>query len=156
MLIFTSKLIKHFFMEVWHIWIIVALVFFIIEMFTSGFAIACLSFGGIAAAIAALCGAGIRAQFIWFAILTFVAFIAVRPLILKLFFKNKDTVLKTGVDALVGRECRVSETIDPDLGTGRVAVDGDDWKAKSSEYIEKGSKVIIEKVESVIVTVKKI
>lgn len=142
-------------MEIWHIWIIVALVFFIIEMFTAGFAIACLSFGGIAAAIAALCGAGIKMQFLWFAILTFIAFIAVRPLILKIFYKDKGETVKTGIDALIGREARVSQTIDPESGSGRVAVDGDDWKAKASERIEQGEKVIIEKVESVILTVKK-
>jgi len=143
-------------MEIWHIWIIVALVFFIIEMFTSGFAIACLSFGGVAAAIAALCGAGIKMQFIWFAILTFIAFVAVRPLIMKFFYKDKGAGVKTGVEALISREARVSETIDPESGSGRVAVDGDDWKAVASERIEKGEKVVIEKVGSVIVTVKKL
>lgn len=39
-------------METWHIWIIIALLLFIIEIFTSGFAIFCISVGAIAAAIA--------------------------------------------------------------------------------------------------------
>ena len=32
-------------MEPWHIWIIVALLFFVLEIFTPGFAVACLSIG---------------------------------------------------------------------------------------------------------------
>lgn len=145
-------------MEVWHIWIIVALVFFIIEMFTTGFAIACLSFGGVAAAIAAYFGADIKMQFLWFAILTFIAFIAVRPVIMKLFFKKPEEELKTGVDALIGKEARVSERIDPDKGTGRAVVGGDDWKAVPEDgksVYEKGEKLVVTKVESVIITVKK-
>ena len=40
-------------MEIWQIWIVAALVLIIIEIFTSGFAIACLSVGCLLAAICA-------------------------------------------------------------------------------------------------------
>ena len=145
-------------MEVWHIWAIVALVFIILEIFTTGFAVMCFSFGGVAAAIAAACDATLIWQTVWFCIFTAIAFVTVRPLVLKTFFKNEKSTVKTNVDALVGRQGRVTEKIDPATGTGRVAIDGDDWKAVSEEdcVFEKGEKVEITKVESVIVTVKKI
>ena len=43
-------------MEIWHIWIIAALVFVIIEIFTSTFAVVCLSVGCVGGAIAGLGG----------------------------------------------------------------------------------------------------
>lgn len=145
-------------MEVWHIWAIVALLFIILEIFTSGFAVMCFSFGGIAAAVAAGCDASFTWQIVWFCIFTALAFVTVRPFVLKTFFKNGKSTVKTNVDAVVGRQGRVTETIDPKAGTGRVAVDGDDWKAETEDdsLIEKGEKVIITKVDSVIVTVKKL
>ena len=39
-------------MEGWHIWVIIALVFVIVEMFTSGFAVMCISFGCVFGAVA--------------------------------------------------------------------------------------------------------
>ena len=43
-------------------------------------------------------------------------------------------------------------------GYGRVKIDGDDWKAKTSDGIaaEVGEKVQIESYESIILTVKKL
>jgi len=145
-------------MEVWHIWAIVALLFIILEIFTSGFAVMCFSFGGIAAAIAAGCDASLTWQIVWFCIFTAIAFVTVRPFVLRTFFKDEKKTVKTNVDALVGRQARVTEPIDPKAGTGRVAVDGDDWKAETEDdsCVEKGEKVEIVKVDSVIVTVKRI
>lgn len=144
-------------MEIWHIWAIVAVLFVILEIFTSGFAVMCFSFGGVAAAVAAACDASMTWQIVWFCIFSALAFVAVRPLVLKFFFKDDKSTVKTNVDALIGRQGRVTETIDPKLGTGRVAVDGDDWKAVTDDdsVIEKGEKVIVLKLDSVIITVKK-
>ena len=54
-----------------------------------------------------------------------------------------------------GREAVVSERISAADNTGRVAIDGDDWKAVSSDgsVIEKGIRVIILDVDSVILKV---
>ena len=61
------------------------------------------------------------------------------------------------MDALKGREAVVSEHISSSDNTGRVAVDGDDWKAVSADGadIGKGEKVTIESVDSVVLTVRK-
>lgn len=142
-------------MELWHIWVLVALVFFIIEIFTSGFAVACFSIGALGSAVAAACGLSILWQMVIFAILSIIALITVRPLVVKLFFK-KDEDYKTNGSALIGRHGRVSEAINPSTGKGRVAIDGDDWKAVSAAgtAIAKGTEVEVVSIDSVIVTVK--
>lgn len=107
--------------------------------------------------IVSLCGGNLTWQVVFFALVTLLAFVFLRPLLLKFFYKKKDEV-KTNVDALIGRRGFVSEPIDPATGGGRVKVDGDDWKAVSVDNspIEKGAQVEILKLDSVIVTVKRV
>ena len=144
-------------MEIWHIWVIVALVFVIVEMFTTGFAVMCISFGCLFGAGASALDWDIKWQLLVFAVGTALAFLTVRPLVYKFFYK-KGREVKTNVDALVGRRAIVTERIEGELHAGRVKVDGDDWKAVSTdtEPIEAGEAVEITAINSVILTVKKL
>ena len=144
-------------MEIWHMWVIAALILVVVEIFTTGFAVICLAVGAIAAAVDAACGGGAEGQLIWFAAATLLAFVFVRPLLVKAFRKSGGRERLSGVDALKGREAIVSEHISASGNTGRVAVDGDDWKAVSVDGadIGKGEKVTIESVDSVVLTVRK-
>ena len=94
-------------------------------------------------------------QLVWFIVGTIASFLIVRPLLRKL---SKVDEVPTNADALIGRKATVSEEINPQAGTGRVAIDGDDWKAESEgdELIEKGAKVVVVSRESIILTVKKL
>lgn len=144
-------------MEIWHMWVIAALILVVVEIFTTGFAVICLAIGALAAAVDAACGGGAEGQLIWFAAATLLAFVFVRPLLVKAFRKSGGRERLSGVDALKGREAVVSEHISASDNTGRVAVDGDDWKAVSADGadIGKGEKVTIESVDSVVLTVRK-
>ena len=144
-------------MEIWHIWVIVALVFVIVEMFTTGFAVMCISFGCLFGAGASALDWDIKWQLLVFAVGTALAFLTVRPLVYKFFYK-KGREVKTNVDALVGRRAIVTERIEGELHAGRVKVDGDDWKAVSTdtEPIEVGEAVEITAINSVILTVKRL
>lgn len=144
-------------MEVWHIWVIVALVFVIVEIFTTGFAVMCISFGCLFGAAASALDWDIKWQLLAFAVGTVLAFMTVRPLVYKLFYKKGEEV-KTNVEALVGRLAIVTERIEGELHAGRVKVDGDDWKAVSldAEPIEVGEAVEVTAINSVILTVKKL
>lgn len=144
-------------MEIWHIWVIAALIFVVIEMFTSDFSIICLSFGCLGAAIGASCDVYFKYQLLIFTLATLLAFALVRPLLKKLL-SRKGGDLVTNADAIIGRVAIVSERIDPMTRQGRVAIDGDDWKAESAsgEPIETGAHVEIVSRESVILTVKKL
>jgi len=141
----------------WHIWVIVALICFIIEIFTSGFAVACFSIGAIAAAVGCACHCSLVWQIVIFAVFSFIAFVFVRPLVIKYFFKTCKGG-KTNADALVGKKGKVSQDIDPETGYGRVAIDGDDWKAVSLDggLIKKGTTVEVVSIDSIIITVKTI
>ena len=144
-------------MEIWHIWVIVALVFVIVEIFTTGFAVMCISFGCLFGAAASALDWDIKWQLLAFAVGTVLAFMTVRPLVYKLFYKKGEEV-KTNVEALVGRLAIVTERIEGELHAGRVKVDGDDWKAVSldAEPIEVGEAVEVTAINSVILTVKKL
>ena len=143
-------------MEMWHIWTCAAVVLFIIEVLTPAFMIGCIGIGAIFAAVAALCGLDVTGQLVFFAAGSLLSFFFIRPFVLKYLSKRGKDV-KTNADAIVGRTGRVSQTIDNADGAGRVMVDGDDWKAVSADgsVIEKGAKVKIVKLDSIIITVKK-
>ena len=144
----------------WQIWAIVAAVMVAVEIFTAGFAAICLAIGAVASAVTAALGFGVKAQIIWFAVFTLFtlfSFVVVRPIAIKMFFHKDKNARKSGVDALIGRVGVVSETIDSAANTGRVSIDGDDWKAVAADgdVIEKGEQVEVLEVNSVVLTVKK-
>ena len=61
------------------------------------------------------------------------------------------------MDNIIGKTAVVTERIE-DGGYGRVKIDGDDWKAQTTDgtSAEVGEKVRIESFESIILTVKKL
>ena len=154
--IFASSKAKN--MEVYQIWLIAAIVLVILEITTSGFGVICFAIGAGFAALAA--GLGLESvtwQIVIFAVVSLLTFIFLRPVVMR-FFEKKSKDVKTNAEAIVGRKGIVSERINATQHTGRVAIDGDDWKAVSEDgsVIEKGQSVEIVKLDSIIVTVKKI
>ncbi|MBO4581131.1 MAG: NfeD family protein [Bacteroidales bacterium] len=139
----------------WQIWLIIAILLVIVEICTAAFGSICFAIGAGFSALAAGLGAGLTWQIIIFAVVSLLTFIFLRPFMLK-FMDRKSKDVKTNADALVGRKAVVSERIDASQLTGRVAVDGDDWKAVSEDgsVIEKGTPVEIVKLDSIILTVK--
>jgi membrane protein implicated in regulation of membrane protease activity len=142
-------------MEIYVVWLITALVLLIVELFTASFGVVCFSFGAAAAGLAAYCGLSTMWQLLIFSVVSFIAFVFVRPFVVKFLLKKKDEVL-TNADAIVGRIAVVTEEINPDKNTGRVKIDGDDWKAGASDIIPVGEKVEVVSRESIILNVKSI
>ncbi|MBQ8958984.1 MAG: NfeD family protein [Bacteroidales bacterium] len=142
-------------MEIYQIWLVVAIVLVILEIVTTGFGVICFAIGAAFAAIVAGFGATLTWQIVIFAIVSILTFVFLRPVVMR-FLDRKAKDMKTNADALIGRKGIVSERIDVVQHTGRVAVDGDDWKAVSDDgsVIEKGTQVEIVKIDSIIVTVK--
>ena len=142
-------------MQVYQIWLIIAIVLVIIELLTAGFGVVCFAIGAGFSALAAGLGLSLTWQIIIFVVVSLLTFIFLRPIALR-FLNRKSNDVKTNADALVGRKGIVSERIDAVQHTGRVAVDGDDWKAVTTDgsVIEKGTEVEIIKLDSIILTVK--
>lgn len=144
-------------MDIWVYWVVAALVLFIVELLTTGFAVICLAIGALGGAIAALIGWDIEIQVLAFAVLSFIALIALRPVLKRMFFSKGEKVT-TNVDAIIGKRGVVCVDIDADDDNGRVMIDGLDWRAKSenNEPLPKGTKVEVVERDSVILTVKKL
>jgi membrane protein implicated in regulation of membrane protease activity len=144
-------------MEYYQIWLIAAIVLVIIELLTAGFGVICFAVGALFSALAAFFGVdSLVWQLLIFAVASVLFFIFLRPVVLR-FLDKKSKDVKTNADALIGKTAIVSETIDSSANQGRVAVDGDDWKAVSADgsVINKGEKVEIVSRDSIILTVKK-
>ena len=142
-------------MEVYQIWLVVAIILVLVEICTAAFGSICFAIGAGLAALGAGLGLGVTWQIVIFAVVSLLTFIFLRPFVLR-FLDRKSKDVKTNAEALIGRKAIVSERIDASQHTGRVAVDGDDWKAVSEDgsVIEKGTTVEIVKMDSIIVTVK--
>ncbi len=129
------------------LWLIAAIVLFILEIVTPGFVLANFGVAAIGAAVAAWLGADLIGQTITFVVVCLVSFVTVRPLLSRTI---RTSHVATGVQALVGREAIVTEAIPGGLLPGRVQVDGDSWRALSArkEAIEKGALIRIVRVDS--------
>lgn len=144
-------------MVAYQIWLIVALLLVIFEICSATFGAICFAIGAGFSALAAGLGANLTWQIVIFAIVSLLTFIFLRPFFMK-FMNRRSKDVKTNAEALVGRKAVVSERIDVAQNTGRVAVDGDDWKAVTEDgsVIEKGTSVEITKLDSIILTVKRL
>lgn len=142
-------------MEIWHYWTIVALLLFVVELFTQGFAVICISIGAAGGAVAAASGLSFEMQLVVFAIVTLFAIAGVRPLLKRMFHTDQEKVA-TNASAMIGRRGKVCVAIEED--GGRVMIDGVDWKAQSlsGETIPEGALVEVVAIDSVILTVKQL
>ena len=144
-------------MDVYQIWLVVAIVLVILEIMTAGFGVICFAIGAVFSAMVAGLGGSITWQIVVFAVVSLLTFVFLRPVVIR-FLDKKSKDVKTNADAVIGRKGVVSERIDSAQHTGRVAIDGDDWKAISEDgsVIEKGAEVKIVKLDSIILTVKQL
>ena len=147
-------MLDYFSANLWQLWAILAVVCLIVELMTGGFFIICFAIGAMAAALTTLFG-GLALQVVVFIIFSAVSVFMVRPFALRYLHENKPAP-KSNADALLGRVGRVSETIVAG-GFGRVAIDGDDWKAQATGTdtdIAEGSLVQVTGRESIIIDVE--
>lgn len=140
----------------WLIWFLAAIALFVSEMFTAGFWLACLAVGAAVAGVVALVpGLGIVAQGVAFVLSSIASMAGLRPRLMHYLQLGPGSELRTGVDALLGKTAIVTERIGP--GTGRVKVDGEDWRGASSDssVIEPGTPVMIVQVDGTTLMVER-
>ena len=136
-------------------WIIAMVVFLVIEAVTVGIVSVWFAIGALLAMVTAMLGANLWVQITVFLVVSAIALYFTRPLVKK-FVNNK--VEPTNADMLIGKECRVVETIDNLSGTGAVYVDGKTWTARTvdEEISPEGQLVKAERIEGVKLIVSKI
>jgi|TARA_B100000287_G_scaffold408628_1_gene435184 membrane protein implicated in regulation of membrane protease activity len=121
-------------MEAWVIWIIVGAIFVIAEIFSASFFAGPIGFGCIVAAILAEQEASTAVQFASFSITTVIMLLAIRPIVLKML-QNKPDEQVSGIETYVGKQGRITETVDPQSGTGRIKIGSESWRAISDKNI---------------------
>ncbi len=143
--------------ELWHIWLIIALILFIMEIFVPSFVLFNFGIGAVVGSFAAGLNLSVEWQIVLFSAGTIMSFFLIRPVMMKFAYKRSDG-FKTNIDAMVGREAKVIEEIDHENNRGRISLDGDVWQARSysNEVIPAGSYVEIVQLKSIVLIVKKI
>lgn len=146
-------MIDYFAANLWQFWSLVVIVCLILELTSGDFFILCFSIGALVTAVFAAFGLGFYGQLLVFVVASLLSLLFVRPKLTKLLHGKRRERL-SNADALMGRIGRVSEAIEQG-GYGRVAIDGDDWKAVSADggYVPLGQNVRVVGRESIIITV---
>lgn len=142
--------------ESWHIWIIAMIIFILLEIFVPSFVMASIGIGCLFAFFGAALQLPLALQMVLFILGIFAGFLGIKPIMIKYAYRRKS--FKTNAKGLVGRIGKVIETIDAGLGTGCVAIDGDQWKAVSmqGELISPQAKVRVVNVDSIVLTVEEL
>ncbi len=133
----------------WKIWLIVAGFFMILEIVTTGFLVFWFSVGALIAMLASLFIDSVITQACIFTVSSVILIFATKPFVEKI--TKNDITVKTNVRSIEGKVGKVTHTIEPLDNKGQIKVNGESWSAKSNDdsVIEKGTEVIIVKVEGV-------
>lgn len=139
--------------HLWQVWAALFVLFLIAELSSGSLYVLCFAVGAVVALLASFV-CGLYAQVIIFAVVSLLSIFMLRPVALKYLHKGEDKRV-SGAEAIIGRKGRVSQTIEAG-GFGRVAIDGDDWKAESvdGQEIPAGTSVVVVSIESIIIKVK--
>ncbi len=135
-------------MTITTLWLVVMVLFLVVEAATVGLVCIWFAVGALAALIGALIGAQPLLQIMLFLVVSAVTLYFTRPLVKK--YVNS-RVEPTNADMVIGKECRVTEAVDNIAGTGAVYVDGKTWTARSEsdEVIPEGTLVTARSIDGV-------
>ncbi|HAN09957.1 MAG TPA: NfeD family protein [Clostridiales bacterium] len=145
-----------FFTELWVIWIIVALIFAVLELATNAFTMIWFAIGAILACIFDLLNVTLYGQLSVFLLVSFILILYTRPLVKK-FLGSKHNQ-KTNLDSILDSKGSVTVEINPDISEGQVKIRGEVWSAvsKDGEIISINSIVKVEEIRGVKVVVSKV
>lgn len=141
----------------WHIWLIIAGVCFIIEMATVGFFVFWFGVGALVSMIVSIFAPeNLVLQATVFVISSVILLLATKPLVDR--FTKKDKKVEMNSTSNIGKKGIVTQDVNPIEGVGLVKVAGEVWSAKTSDgsKIEKGSEVKVVKIDGVKLVVEQI
>jgi membrane protein implicated in regulation of membrane protease activity len=129
-------------MDAWLIWIVLAVVFAVGEIFSLSLFLAPFALGALLGAVADLVGAGDAVSTLVFVVSSMLLLGFVRPIARR--HLRTPAQLRTGTAALVGQTAIVTERISNDEGQGAVKLEGEVWTARAydgDEIIDAGRRV---------------
>jgi membrane protein implicated in regulation of membrane protease activity len=133
-------------MEEWVWWMLAAGGLAVGEIFTLGFFLGPISIAAVLAAIVALAGAGLAAQWIVFILASLGSLLVLRPVARR--HLRTPAQIRTGTAALIGAPALVLERVDG--RGGQVKIAGEIWSARSydeDESFEPGARVEVMKID---------
>lgn len=128
------------------IWVIVLVITVLTEILTMQLVSVWFAIASLVTLICSLFIDSFLIQLIIFVLVSLIMLIFTRPILKKFINYNRQD---TNYNLDIGKIATVIETIDTSLNTGRVSLNGVDWKAKSIDdsTIEVGSQVIVQEVD---------
>ncbi|MDA8040048.1 MAG: NfeD family protein [Actinomycetota bacterium] len=125
-------------------WLVVAGIFVVLEVGHRAFYAAFLAVGALTAAVAALAGAPFAAQIPIFAVAAVAGLFMARPPLMRAMSRGQYRMI-SGAQGLVGHEAIVTARVADLRAPGKVRIQGEEWKALSSDGkpIEPGTVVMI-------------
>lgn len=142
--------------NLWLLWTIIAMVCLIIELGSGDFFVTCFAIGALCSIIPSLAAAPFWLQVLVFAVCSVLSILFIRPSLLR-HLHGKERERASNAEALIGREGVVIEAVEPE-GSGYVRIDGDEWKAVTTEAetLQKGERVRVVAMESIVLTVERV
>ncbi len=128
------------------IWLILLVIFILVEIATVGLLTIWFAGGALAAFFVSLSQLGAAVQVIVFLIVSLVFVLLIRPLAQKKFNSGH---IRTNAQTLIGEEAVVLEPIDNLQSKGRVMIRGQEWSARSVDDKEKFEKDEVVQVMSI-------
>jgi len=132
--------------EDWVWWMVAAGALAVGEIVTLGFFLGPIAVAAVLAAIVALAGAGLAAQWIVFIVVAIASLGILRPIARR--HMRTPARLRTGTAALVGSRAIVLERVDADAG--KVKIGGEVWTARAfdeDEVLEPGDRAQVMKID---------
>ncbi len=130
------------------VWLVLLILFLMAEGATAAITTIWFAAGALVAMAAAILGAQLWLQIVLFVVVSVVCLMALRPLLKKYVTPKR---VRTNIDAVIGQQGVVLETIDNIAGTGKVKIGGMEWSARSAtgDVIEAETVIKVEKIEGV-------
>ncbi|WP_458456666.1 NfeD family protein [Methanobrevibacter sp.] len=133
------------------IWILIAIVFVILELTTNTFVLLWFAIGSVVAAILNYLGFDVYIQFTLFVIVSLILILSTRK------FANRispESPKKTTAERLIGRTGKVTRQIDEN--TFVVNVSGEEWSAHTNDSVNVDDMVKVVGINSIILIIEKV
>lgn len=141
--------------KIWYIWMIIAAIFVVGEIFTAGFFLLWFGIGAAVAGVLALFGLGVAWQLVAFVLVSGILFVVSRRFAEKFSKKQPPGI---GADRVIGKVGIVLEEIDNAKNTGRVRLKKEEWRAdgETGEVIPATSQVEVIRLDGTHLVVRRI
>lgn len=130
-------------------WLIAFIVFVGIEAATLALTTIWFAGGSLAGLLVCLLGFRIEVQLAAFVLVSFILLILTRPMAVR--HVNRYTK-KTNIESLIGKQAKITETVDNKAGTGTAVLNGQEWTARAAEdgvIIPEGSLTLVQEIQGV-------